>query len=209
MHPEIVNLRYSDQFWEQLLALRAGWSPTWVTGMSHRDYFLMLVRMTPSRRQQLADIGHQDIIGRYLFYGQRFFALKLLPPTIERIGDGAFMHCTELALTKLPDQLEAIGIDAFQGCTSLALQKLPDTLISIGVDAFRGCTSLALQKLPDTLLWIGTTTFANCSSLALELANTALPPSVLVIGDHAFRGCGFPADCKFVVDVRRLNANAF
>lgn len=91
-----------------------------------------------------------------------------LPPTLEKIGAGAFFECHNLKsidFTKAP-KLKSISMNAFSGCHELGTADFSKCteLKFIGQNAFEGCHSLGDIKLPASVENIGTRTFASCCS---------------------------------------------
>lgn len=64
---------------------------------------------------------------------------------------------------------------------------------SIGDDAFAGCANLADIAMPDSMMFIGARAFSGCAALT----GMELPKSVKTIGDGAFDGCISLADVYF------------
>lgn len=123
------------------------WEVNWDTGLSLKDYYIMLCQMSPLHRQRLKGLTNEAT-------------------TIE---DAAFVDCRNLRITRLPDQLQTIGSTAFSGCTSLVLESLPVNLSAIGRSAFGGCTSLALKTYQSTCLPL------NCSGFAAPSRSQSQP----------------------------------
>ena len=132
----------------------------------------------------------------------------IIPNTVTKIGNNAFMYCKSLESIVIPDSVTSIGEWAFYGCKSLkeitlsnnlktigdicfayctSLEKieLPDSVISLGGQGFSGCSSLKSVKLSKKLTSIEQYTFADCSSLdSIELHE-----GIASIKNKAFYGC--------------------
>ena len=63
----------------------------------------------------------------------------IIPDSVTRIGNGAFIGCHSLTNIVIPDSVTSIGAWAFQYCTSLRSVVLPSSVTSIGNEAFEGC----------------------------------------------------------------------
>jgi hypothetical protein len=90
---------------------------------------------------------------------------KLGGVEVTRIGDNAFINCTEVRKVKLPDTLRVIAPSAFSGCIGLQVASLGSGLKEIKTSAFKDCTSLTGIALPASLLELGDRVFQNCNKL--------------------------------------------
>ena len=99
----------------------------------------------------------------------------ILPPTIKKIGAGAFDLCKQLSSINLPEGLVEIGAWAFWATPSLTKIYIPSSVKKIGDDAFHGSQSSGLSKkeLENLPLFITT---ENCEKMGLskESVNTYL-----------------------------------
>ena len=76
----------------------------------------------------------------------------ILPNTITRIGGykgdaNVFANCIALKSINLPVSLELIGVGSFMNCTNLKELVIPESLTSIRniyIKAFKGCSNLPL-----------------------------------------------------------------
>lgn len=105
-----------------------------------------------------------------------------VPPTVEKIGDNAFLGNENLVSVTLPDSLKEIGAGAFANCENLREIEFSQQLAVIGASAFENCNSLKELKFPETLQVIGDGSFAGCTGIT-ELD---LPKSVTTVGVSAF-----------------------
>ena len=67
---------------------------------------------------------------------------------VVRIGNSAFIDCTELTSVTIPDGVTSIDEAAFLCCTSLTSVTIPDSVTSIKSKAFFNCTSLKSVTIP-------------------------------------------------------------
>ena len=136
----------------------------------------------------------------------------ILPSTLKRIGDEAFIFCEKLKKMDLSNctALQEIGNKAFNYCHGLEEVILPDSIEIIGDDAFADCEKLkkidlsnctALKKIGEDAFYccgkLKKIDFSNCTALQ-EIGNGAfvgcgleeviLPDSIKKIGDGAFGG---------------------
>lgn len=105
-----------------------------------------------------------------------------VPPTVERIGENAFLGNENLVKADLPDSLTQIGKKAFADCENLREIELPQQLTLIGASAFENCTSLKEVQFPETIQVIGDDSFAGCTGIT----QISLPKSVTTVGTGAF-----------------------
>ena len=70
------------------------------------------------------------------------FNTTIIPNTVTRIKDHAFMYCNELKTIVIPESVKHIGESAFYDCRNLESVTLPSSLKTIGEDAFLGCIKL-------------------------------------------------------------------
>lgn len=109
----------------------------------------------------------------------------VLPPTIKRIGEGAFSRCETLERIVLPEGLVGIGSAAFDYCSQLKEIDFPDSLMYIGNWAFHECTSLSSITIPNGVEEINDYCFAGCTNLT----EVFLPVELTEICEGAFEGC--------------------
>ena len=74
---------------------------------------------------------------------------------VTKIGDNAFIDCTELTSVTIPDGVTSIDEAAFLCCTSLTSVTIPDSVTSIKSKAFFKCTSLKSVTIPASVTNIG------------------------------------------------------
>lgn len=109
----------------------------------------------------------------------------VLPNTIKRIGEKAFICCVDLETINIPEGVTEIGDLAFWGCESLTSIVIPEGVTTIGERTFRYCINLTSVTLPSTLTTIGTGAFKYCESLT----TITIPANVTSIGSEAFEDC--------------------
>lgn len=69
----------------------------------------------------------------------------VIPSSVQRIGIGAFDHCTSYSWVRLPKNLHNIDSNAFAGCADLEAISIPEGVRTIGKGAFSNCHRL--QKI--------------------------------------------------------------
>lgn len=137
------------------------------------------------------------------FVFENYSITKLvLPNTLTRIGDCAFINSTSLKKVIIPDSVTFIGNGAF-AYAPIEQLKLGSSVQTIDDYAFELATITSLT-LPNTLTFIGESTFENAVLKTLKLPNSlvtiesgafshsvltelTLPNSLQTIGDKAFQ----------------------
>ncbi len=66
----------------------------------------------------------------------------VIPNTVTKINDFAFVGCSGLTSVTIPDSVWSIGRRAFLRCSGLTSIEIPDSVTSIGYYAFYGCSGL-------------------------------------------------------------------
>ena len=112
---------------------------------------------------------------------------------VTRIGEDAFMHCTNLISVTIPNSITSIGTSAYLGCASLTEVVIPSSVTSIGNNAFVGCL-----KLVSIVVEEGNPTYDSRDScnaiietasntLIQGCSNTIIPNTITAIGNCAFK----------------------
>lgn len=77
----------------------------------------------------------------------------ILPNSLRKIEDSAFLRARQLKEINLPEGLESIGFAAFRYCVSLQEIILPKSLKHLGAYAFYGCQKLETININGTFTW--------------------------------------------------------
>lgn len=125
----------------------------------------------------------------------------VLPGSLERIGDYAFISCREMKTVQFPAGLKWIGSAAFDGCEKLESVDLPDGVNFGGTGI---CRSTVLTMEPNTW-WGFQSVFAFCKSLK----EIVLPESVTGIGVSMFWNCTALEKVVIKGDVKYIPEGAF
>lgn len=104
---------------------------------------------------------------------------------VSRIGDRAFIGCTNLISVTIAEGVTTIGRSAFYNCSNLPEITLPNTLTGELNRTFYGCAALSSITIPNGVTSIGDYAFYNCAALS----KVTIPDSVTSIGDYAFTNC--------------------
>ena len=115
----------------------------------------------------------------------------VIPDSVKKIGEYAFLGCVGLTSIILPDSIEEIDNSAFGKCINLTSINLPDSVKKIGSSVFSYCESLTCITVPNSVKEIGVWAFDSC----INLTAISIPASVTDIGyssclNHAFTRCG-------------------
>ena len=116
----------------------------------------------------------------------------VLPASVTKIGEAAFVGCSTLKSITLPfigQSLDCTENTAF----SYVFGTIPATLKTVTIlggtkvvdGAFKGCDTISTINLPEGITTIGKEAFADCSNLS----TITLPKSVTSIADDAFAEC--------------------
>lgn len=103
---------------------------------------------------------------------------------IQRIGEKAFLGCTQLRQVIFPMNLREIGDFALAGCGNIKTLSLPAMLEQIGAYAFSG-TGLKTIQIPKSVYWLGDGIFSGCKALD----NVEIKENINAIPAKMFQGC--------------------
>ncbi|EJK46788.1 hypothetical protein THAOC_34527, partial [Thalassiosira oceanica] len=130
--------------------------------------------------------GVLQAIGDHAFRNCTALQQVTLPPSVTKLGHGAFRVCTSLTEAKLNHGLKVIGESAFLNCPALQRVTLPASVTKLGSYAFQGCVNLSLVHfIEGELQVIEAYTFISCTALR----SVTVPSSVTKLGDEAFSYC--------------------
>lgn len=124
------------------------------------------------------------VIGEQAFYGSDLRYVDV-PDTVESIGHGAFVDCSELRYVKLSENVRLMRNHLFSGCTQLQTVLLGSKIKNVGGSAFYDCENLRSIYLPETVKKIGAEAFYGCGSLK----EVRVPDSVHILDMTAFESC--------------------
>ncbi len=106
-------------------------------------------------------------------------------PSVEEIGEEAFLRCTLLREITIPPAVKVIRKWAFGWCSGMTTVVLGEGLEEIGAFAFRGCASLHSIEIPTAVKVIKQMAFHCCS----QLTTVVLGEGLEEIQSEAFGGC--------------------
>ncbi len=179
------------------------------------------------------ELGGSKVVGiaNSALSGHASLRSVALPPSLERVGAGAFRGCSSLAGVDLPASVSFVDNDAFDGCSSLSSVTLPEGLRGLGSRVFSGCplasvtvpaslestggwfrgdgpfagSGLSSARLAEGSVRVATGLFGGCG----RLASVEVPGTVTSVGDRAFQGCTSLASVELPASVTSIADTAF
>ena len=179
------------------------------------------------------ELGGSKVVGiaNSALSGHASLRSVALPPSLERVGAGAFRGCSSLAGVDLPASVSFVDNDAFDGCSSLSSVGLPEGLRGLGSRVFSGCplasvtvpaslestggwfrgdgpfagSGLSSARLAEGSVRVATGLFGGCG----RLASVEVPGTVTSVGDRAFQGCTSLASLSLPASVTSIADTAF
>ncbi len=124
-----------------------------------------------------------EVLPQGTFYMCPNLTSVVLPETITKIEDWAFLGCEKLPEITIPESVTYIGGDAFKYCHELESIVIPDGVTYIGGTAFKDCSGLTYIDMPASLERIGDKCFEGCK----KLGSIELPEGMVYVGEYAFR----------------------
>ncbi|MCD8125742.1 MAG: leucine-rich repeat protein, partial [Lachnospiraceae bacterium] len=131
------------------------------------------------------ELGWNDSIPKYAFYGNTNLVNMTIPDSVTSIGNEAFYECSGLTNVTIGSGVISIGTYAFYNCTGLTDITIPDNVISIEGGAFRGCSALINVTIGGNVTTIDAVAFMECTNLV----SVKIPDSVTTISEKAFYSC--------------------
>lgn len=134
-----------------------------------KDYSFLYGVKTLIIDEGITEIGHCSFFGAWL--GTDFFKnleTVVLPESLKKIEDFAFIYCLKLTKVYFPSNLEEIGVAAF--ChTNLQNVYIPNSVNTIGKSAFSYCPNLKSITFTNALC-----TIEDCNKLEKIVYNNPL-----------------------------------
>ena len=124
---------------------------------------------------------------------------------LRTIKKNAFLACTGLRSIALPEEFKSIEEGAFAGCTALESVAISGKA-AVAPGAFEGCVKLRNFEIEgkrlESLAWLAP--FFEGKTPRLSISD-----DIEIIGDGAFRDCGFLLPIKIPEDVTVIGKHAF
>ncbi len=124
-------------------------------------------------------------IGEKAFRGSSQLANIILPKTVTKIGNEAFLTCQWLTDLKIPHNVVEIGINAVSGCNRLTSIVIPESVTTIGAAAFSNNYQLADITVGSNVTEIGEGAFRDLRALK----SIVLPNGITELSRYLFKGC--------------------
>ena len=136
----------------------------------------------------------------------------LIPASVKKIDEAAFMGCKSLERVVIPNSVRKIKDKAFEDCENLASVVIPESVKYIGHLAFKNCKSLKSVEIPDTVKQIGLSAFAGCHIQNLNHAELLIKNGLALSNDETVLLYCADASMTSVVipdSVKEIRENAF
>lgn len=128
-----------------------------------------------------------------------------IPPSVTKIGEGAFANVDGLKTIIIPGTCKEIGKNAFNGNKTLENVIMQDGVEKIGEAAFKNCINLKNVKMTDSVTTLGTEAFMENRNLE----NITLSNSITEIPTYAFYNNVKLKEIKLPNNLKKINGNAF
>lgn len=151
----------------------------------------------------------------------------VIPPSIKKIGDGAFSSVNNIKKIVIPGTVEEIGANAFSNNTTLEEVKIEYGVKKVGDYAFSGCSSLKSIEFPDSVIYIGYASLLRCVLLEniklsskitsinyytmayTNISEIDIPEGITSIDGYAFEGCSRLEKVKIPASLNSFNIGVF
>lgn len=127
----------------------------------------------------------------------------ILPKSVTEI-DSCVFYYSNLSKIELNEGLQRIGNRAFMGCTNIEDIYLPSSLIQIGNSAFQGCLNLKSINFPQLIADTGNSAFWDSG-----LKSITIPKNIKTISRNSFRGCRSLKHVTFQEGATKIEDYAF
>lgn len=176
----------------------------WYSGGGTHDAYCI-----PSGLRSLT-ITDETILSRDACCELRNLQYVSLPPTLAKIGDGAFNYCINLRSIVVPSSVKTIGSSTFRNCISMTNAVVSAGVDTIGDHAFCDCWTLSNMSLPESLTVLDDEAFKGTAFTTLPL----MPGIRELRGEGIFRNCtnlrsaNLPASVRYVGNATFENCTA-
>ena len=151
----------------------------------------------------------------------------VIPPSIKKIGAGAFSGVTNLKKVIIPGTVEQIDSDAFSNNSLLEEVVIEDGVKRIGAYAFKNCTKLRSIDFPNSVTEMGEAVLQGCTALkSVKLSKNidkisdyffsytgieqiTIPEGITSIGGYTFEGCDMLKKVTFSASVKEIGYGMF
>ena len=185
-------------------------------------------------------IGADCVLGSGIFEKCDQLSEIRLGAGIQMIPDGMFRNTTANFTVIIPDTVTRIGNEAFLGCTGLTQVQIPTSVTQIGNHAYYGCSALTEVVIPDSVTIMGSYAFADCKALhqvtlsknwtevtqyssgtwgdpvyggpfcnCTALTSVTVPDGAQSVAHYAFQGCTALTDVQIPDSVTVIGGHSF
>ncbi len=116
------------------------------------------------------------------FWASEAIKKIIIEDGVEKIGDFAFIGCSNVIDVELPDTLKSIGVGSFGFCSSMSSISIPDSVSEIQTAAFSCCRALENVKLSSSLSEISENLFEYSGLKTIDI-----PSNIIKLGEGCFR----------------------
>lgn len=151
----------------------------------------------------------------------------VIPPSIKKIGAGAFSGVTNLKKVIIPGTVEQIDSDAFSNNSLLEKVVIEDGVKHIGAYAFKNCKKLRSIDFQNSVTEMGEAVLQGCTALkSVKLSKNidkisdyffsytgieqiTIPEGITSIGGYTFEGCDMLKKVTFSASVKEIGYGMF
>lgn len=129
----------------------------------------------------------------------------VIPGTVEEIGDNAFANDTILEEVIMEEGVKKVGKFAFFNCIKIKKIDFPDSVIEIGENCMDTCTSLVSVRLSNNIVKIKDSAFIRCTALP----EIVVPKNVEEIGGYVFSSNKLLSKIQFPAKLSKIGSGTF
>jgi|GEM_PF-1181405 surface antigen bspA-like len=129
----------------------------------------------------------------------------LIPPSVTKIGVGAFSSVENLKKIVVPGTVEEIGANAFSYNSTIEEVIIEDGVKKVGSSAFYGCSSLKIIDFPNSIETLGNSCMSSCTNLEY----VQLPSKITVIANSLMNACRNLKEIKIPENVTSIEGYSF
>ena len=179
----------------------------------------MVVFNADSCSTMVGDVWHEgygSVFGNYSYpYSNNSINTLIIGNNVQIIPDFAFADLKGIGTVNIPNSVTSIGSHAFSGCANLTSVNIPNSVTSIGDLAFSKCINIASFNVASENPVYDSRN--NCNAIILTATNTllygcqntAIPNTVVTIGDYAFSECSLSSTPVFPNSVQHIGQYAY
>jgi hypothetical protein len=154
-----------------------------------------------------------------VFYRKKTITSVVIGENIERIGDYAFLDCSNLTSVTMRSNVKSIGKNAFRGCDGLtgvyidnvgawcniSFETIGSNPLSYAHRLYVNGAEVKKLVIPSGVASVGAYAFSDCTSLT----EVIIPSGVTSVGAYAFSDCTSLTEVTIPSDVTSVGEDAF